>query len=148
MSQRKPIALMVEYDDGSRTSVSFEAIPLCLQNDILRQAFASTLSADPTHDTFVLIEWADGWKEVTKVDGSCTGINRFYVITRPEEVGRLSLNTAGGQYPELIEIDRKPSQIRTITFGNTYGLIDGGSFREGKKVDTFLRPQPCGRCHA
>ena len=137
MSQRKPMALMVEYDDGSRSSVSFEAIPWHLQNEILRQPFASLLSKNSGMDSFVLVEWQDGWKEVTKVDRACADINRFYVITRPEEVGRLSLNTGDDQYPELIEIERKPSEIKNITFGSTYELQHGASLREGKKVDQF-----------
>jgi predicted CopG family antitoxin len=137
MARARPLTFILEFDDGSRTSTSFAALPSYLQSEILRQPFASRPSHAPEEERFVLIEWDDGWQEVIEVDAACTEINRYYVITRPEEVGRLSLNRRNG-YPELIEIVRKPSNIEKITFVDTFRLAPGTSHREGKKIDHFL----------
>jgi hypothetical protein len=137
MAQPKPLTFILEFDDGTKTSTSFAALPSCLQAEILRQPFASRPSLDPREEKFVLLEWDDGWREVVTVDSACTEINRYYVITRPEEVGRLSLNRHNG-YPELIEIVRKPSSIEKITFMDTFRLAPGTTLREGKKTDHFL----------
>jgi hypothetical protein len=134
MSYGKPLALVIEFDDASKTSVSFEALPYHLQCELLRQPFASRPRNDCTVDRFVLMEWEDGWKEVTKVGEGCTSIGRYYVISRPEEVGRLALVNGNG-YPELIEVTRKPSSVSSITFLGTFHLIPRASCREGKKTD-------------
>ena len=117
--------------------MAFATLPACLQAEILRQPFASRPSRSPQDDRCVLLEWDDGWKEVIMVDAACTEINRYYVIARPEEVGRLSLNRRNG-YPELIEIVRRPSRIEKITFMDTFRLSPGTSLREGTKTDHFL----------
>jgi ribosomal protein S21 len=84
-----------------------------------------------------LLEWEDEWKEVIEVDTGCTDINRYYVISRPEDVGRLSLNKQDG-YPELIEIGRKPLNLKKITFLSTFQITLERSDREGKKTDHFF----------
>jgi hypothetical protein len=137
MAQARPLTFIIEFDDGSRSTMAFATLPAYLQAEILRQPFASRPSRSPQEDRFVLLEWDDGWQEVIMVDAACTDINRYYVITRPEEVGRLSLNRRNG-YPELIEIVRRPSRIEKITFMDTFRLSPGTSFREGKKTDHFL----------
>ncbi|MBW1802757.1 MAG: hypothetical protein JRJ85_18725 [Deltaproteobacteria bacterium] len=134
MSRVMPKNMVIEFDDGSQTSVPFESLPMNLRIEILRQPFAGKPSTDPEKDRFVLLEWDDGWKEVIEVDAGCTDINRYYVITRPEDVGRLSLNKREDN-PELIEIIRKPTQLQKITFMDTYQLTLDKSIREGKKTD-------------
>jgi hypothetical protein len=77
------------------------------------------------------------------MDGACADINRYYVISRPEDVGRLSLNKEDG-YPELIEIVRKPLDLKRITFLNTFQLSLERSDKEGKKIDHFFALSKAG----
>ena len=136
MSQVYPKTISLEFNDGTNTSVPFDSLPDTLQDDIMRQPFASRPSPNPKDVKFTLLEWDDGWKEVIEVDPACTDINRYYVISRSEERGRLSLNKEDG-YPELIEINRKPKNIERITFVDTFRLHLNRSTREGKKIDHF-----------
>ncbi len=137
MKRPMPQRIVIEFDDGSEAESPFDALPTPLQVDILSQPFASLPSPDPTQEKFLLLEWEDGWKEVTLVDPNCTQINRYYVISRPEDVGRLSINKGDG-YPELIEIGRRPLNIKRITFLSTFHLTKKQSDREGKKIDHFF----------
>ena len=137
MFNGKPLALVLEFEDASKTSVSFEALPYQLQCELLRQPFAGRPPRDSVGDKFVLMEWADGWKEVVKVADTCSDIGRYYVINRPEEVGRLALRNGEG-YPELVEVTRRPSNLSKITFLDTFRLSPGRSLREGKKTDCFF----------
>ena len=137
MSRSRPQKVVVEFDDGSKAEASFDTLPSQLQMELLRQPFASLPSQNPEQEKFVLLEWDDGWKEVLEVDARCTHINRYYVINRPEDVGRLSLNRQDG-YPELIEIARKPLDLKKITFLDTFQLTLERSEREGKKTDHFF----------
>ncbi len=137
MSRSQPRKVVVEFDDGSKAEASFDTLPSQLQMELLRQPFASLPSQNPEKEKFVLLEWDDGWKEVLEVDARCTHINRYYVINRPEDVGRLSLNRQDG-YPELIEIARKPLDLKKITFLDTFQLTLERSEREGKKTDHFF----------
>ena len=132
-----PTRIVVEFDDGTQSAVPFETLPTTLQSEILRQPFATKPSPYPEEERYLLLEWDDGWKEVIEVDATCTDINRYYVISRPEEVGRLSLNKED-DYPELIEIIRKPTRLKKITFTDTKQLTLEKSTREGKKIDHFF----------
>jgi hypothetical protein len=137
MPRSKPQKVVIEFDDGSKTEASFDALPSQLQWELLRQPFASQPSEKPELEKFVLLEWDDGWREVIEVDAACEEINRYYVISRPEDVGRLSLNKMD-DYPELIEIVRKPRDLKRITFLDTFQLSLERSDREGKKIDHFF----------
>lgn len=137
MPRPKPRKVVLEYDDGSKVEASFEGLPSQLQFELLRQPFASQPSPNPEQEKFVLLEWDDGWKEVVRVDTTCSEINRYYVISRPEDVGRLSLNKED-DYPELIEVTRKPLDLKKITFLDTFQLSLERSDREGKKTDHFF----------
>lgn len=137
MSQATPLKVTIDFDDGSQTEAYFERLPVSLQTEIMRQPFAARPSKKPEEQKYVLLEWADGCKEVLEVDRTCTDINRYYVISRPEDVGRLSLNKEDG-YPELIEIPRKPLQLSNVTFIDSFTLTVERSEREGKKVDHFF----------
>ncbi len=138
MPRSKPQKVVVEFDDGSKTETSFEALPSQLQSELLRQPFASQPSANPDQEKYVLLEWDDGWREVIQVDAACSALNRYYVISRPEDVGRLSLTKEEG-YPELIEIGRKPLDLKKVTFLDTFDLSLERSDREGKKTDHFFK---------
>ena len=137
MPRPRPQKITVEFDDGSKSSVSFDNLPTPLQFDIERQPVFTKPSSKPEEERFVLLEWEDGWKEVIGVEEDCTNINRYYVISRPEDVGRLSLNKKDG-YPQLIEIIRRPSSLKEITFLDTFQLTPDKSTREGKKTDHFF----------
>jgi hypothetical protein len=137
MPRPAPRKIVIEYDDGSKVASPFDALPFPLQAEILRQPFASCPSPSPEEEKFVLLEWDDGWKEVIEVDRRCTGIHRYYVISRPEDTGRLSLRKEDG-YPELLEIVRKPLDLKRLTFVDTFRLGPARSEREGKKTDHFF----------
>jgi len=138
MPRPKPQKVTVEYDDGSKVEASFDGLPSQLQFELLRQPFASRPSPNPEQEKFVLLEWDDGWKEVVEVAPTCSEINRYYVISRPEDVGRLSLNKED-DYPELIDVVRKPLDLKRITFLDTFQLSLDRSDREGKKTDHFFQ---------
>ena len=138
MPRSKPHKVVIEFDDGSKTEAGFDALPSQLQLELLRQPFASQPSKNPDQEKYVLLEWDDGWREVIQVDAACSEINRYYVISRPEDVGRLSLNKED-DYPELIEIVRKPRDLKRITFLDTFQLSVERSAREGKKIDHFFK---------
>ncbi len=143
MPRSKPQKVVIEFDDGSKREASFDALPSQVQLELLRQPFASQPSAHPEQEKFVLLEWDDGWREVLEVDATCAEINRYYVISRPEDVGRLSLNKKD-DYPELIEIVRKPRDLTRITFLDTFQLSLERSDREGKKIDHFYALSKAG----
>ena len=138
MPRSKPHKVVIEFDDGSKTEADFDAMPSQLQLELLRQPFASQPSENPDQEKYVLLEWDDGWREVIQVDAACSEINRYYVISRPEDVGRLSLNKED-DYPELIEIVRKPRDLKRISFLDTFQLSLERSAREGKKIDHFFK---------
>ncbi len=137
MPRSKPQKVVIEFDDGSKAEATFETLPSQLKFELLRQPFASRPSKTPEQEKYVMLEWDDGWREVIQVDAACAEINRYYVISRPEDVGRLSLNKGDG-YPELIEIVRKPLDLKRITFLDTFALSLERSDREGKKIDHFF----------
>ena len=93
MARPKPLKITLEFDDGSKSEVVFETLPTSLQREILRQPFSNKPNKKPDSEKYLLLEWDDGWKEVLRVDAACTEINRYYVISREEKVGRLSLKT-------------------------------------------------------
>jgi hypothetical protein len=134
---KKPHRIFVEFEDGSRCEASFESLPETLQSDIMRQPFASKPAPEPEKEKFLILEWDDGWKEVIRVDDTCTEMNRYYVISRVEHVGRLSIRKQNG-YPELIEITRKPLNLNRITFADAFRVALQRSDREGDKTDHFF----------
>lgn len=149
MAPRKPLplALTLKFDDGTTAEIPFGDLPVTLQADILRQPFGSSPSPEPSNEKYVLLEWKDGWREVFQVPPECTEINRYYVISRPEDFGRLSLNTANA-YPELLEISRDPLNLKRLAFSETFQLEPKQSDREGNKIDHYFSLQPHGNLHS
>ena len=137
MPAPKPQKIEIHFEDGSHVKGDFESLPTPLQRNLLRQPFAMRPSPHPEQEKYLLLEWEDGWKEVMQVDPACTEINRYYVISRPEDMGRLSLNTEDG-YPDLIEVIRKPMHLRRISFMDNFQLSLARSDREGIKTDHFF----------
>lgn len=137
MPRMKAARIIVEFDDGSTAENDFEKLPSQLQFELMRQPFASQASSDSTKEKFLFLEWEDGWKEIIRVDPTCSEINRYYVISRVEEVGRLSIHKEDG-YPELVEITRRPMALKKIHFSDTYSPQLERSDREGKKTDHFF----------
>ena len=147
MPAAKPQKIEILFEDGSRVEEDFELLPTPLQRDLLRQPFATRPSSHPEQEKYLLLEWEDGWKEVMQVDPACTEINRYYVISRPEDMGRLSLNREDG-YPDLIEVIRKPLYLRRITFIDNFHLSPARSDREGNKTDHFFKMSKKGETFA
>jgi len=136
MAATRPESLTITYPGGASATIPFDDLPATLCNEILRQPFAATPGPDPAGESYVLLEWEDGWKEVVQVDAGCTGIRRYYVISRTEEVGRLSMEHESG-YPVLLEVERRPGGLSRVMFGETFTLSPERSAREGKKTDTW-----------
>jgi len=137
MSIPRPKKITVQFDDDASTVMDFADLTRSLQQEILKQPDFCRSNTEADTGNFVLLKWADGWREVIQIDSGCTGINRYYVITRPEDVGRLSLDTEDG-YPELIEIIRKPLDLKSVDFIDSYQISLERSDREGKKIDHFF----------
>jgi len=137
MPRPKAKKIIFQFDDGTQTESAFKDLTAQSQRELLKQPVLFDFSPDGDSKKFLLLEWKDGWKEVMAVDAGCTEINRYYVITRPEDVGRLSLNRSDG-YPELIEIGRDPLNLQQIGFVENYEIALKQSDREGKKVDHFF----------
>jgi hypothetical protein len=149
MGVEKPTKIVLTYADGTTREADFAVLPGTLQSDILRQRFLLDPVSAPTGGagTFLLAEWKDGWKEVYEVDPLYTGINRYYGLSRVEEVGRLSLTAAEG-YPELLELTRRPNQVVRIAFGESFSLDKGAEKREGKKTEQFYTLTAAGDAFA
>jgi hypothetical protein len=134
MTRPRPKRIVIEFEDGARSEASYRDLPSVLWAEILRQPFASRQRPADEPGHFVLMEWTDGWREVSSVDPSCTGLHRYHVITRPEDVGRLSLAKPDG-YPELLEISRRPLEVARITTTESFALGEAKLIREGKKTE-------------
>lgn len=88
---------------------------------------------------YVVMKWKDGWQEVVAVEGDVIGFDKYYVIERLENFGRLVFNRPKGEVPGLLVIDRDPRDIeqmvlmnetedqRTLAFKDTY--------REGARLE-------------
>ncbi|MCG6878522.1 MAG: hypothetical protein LJE96_05160 [Deltaproteobacteria bacterium] len=137
MPRPKAKKIIVQFDDGTEKEAAYEDLTLQAQRELSRQPLLFDFIPECGEMKYVLLEWKDGYKEVKAVDGTCTDINRYYVITRPEDVGRLSLNKADG-YPELLEIIRTPLDLKQINFIETHEISLDKSDREGKKIDHFF----------
>ena len=149
-----PASLTLEYGDGNVVTVPFASLTTPLREELLRQPFALSVNdlVTPSGDgsagaddrgRFLLLEWDDGWREVRRVPASCTGVGRYYVISRTEETGRLALTT-DSDYPELVEVTRRPSRLRRVTLDGTLVLNEATSAREGGKTDHFYAITPDG----
>ena len=143
MTDPQPTKIIIEYDDGTKTAVSYESLTDSLRFELLRQPALARLSLNPENEKYIILSWEDGWREVAAVNRDCLDINRYYVISRPEDVGRLSINKKDG-YPELVEIGRRPLNLSSVTLTETMAVTPEKSTREGKKTDHFFKMKPDG----
>jgi hypothetical protein len=106
----EPKKLLVEYDDGSTREIDYAKV------DAETRYRLATLGLSPSGDrvgaakSSLVLRWKDGWQEVLGVDGPSVDLLRYYVIERIEDRGRLALET-GGEYPELVVIERTPRDV-------------------------------------
>ena len=133
--------VIVEYDDGTQASASYQSLTAQCRWELERQPAFRRPSPAPDKEKYLILTWEDGWREVHKVDAGCTDFNRYYVIARPEDVGRLSINKTDG-YPELVEIGRRPLSLKSVALGGTWALVLDQTTREGKKTDHFFKMSP------
>lgn len=104
--------MTIEFEDGSLLEV--DAATLTAQIAVQLELWIAN-SRKNTEKRFVLLEWLDGWKEVVSVPADSEGLVRYYVIQRQEYTGRLVIDRKGSEYPELLEIIRKPKELKKVT---------------------------------
>ena len=117
MMSKKISKIIVQFEGGGQTEVDADTIPERIYQNISDHISNEQLSIDKEKSvsSLILLEWEDGWKEVVKVQSKAAKLMRYYVIKRPEETGRLVLETDDANYPELIEIFRKPRELKKVT---------------------------------
>jgi hypothetical protein len=87
---------------------------------------------------YVMMKWKDGWREVIAVEGDVIDFNKYYVIERLEQYGRLVLNRPKGTVPELIVIDRDPTGIEKVALldsDDQRTLAAKDTYREGTRLE-------------
>jgi hypothetical protein len=104
--------LIVEYEDSSTREIDFKKLGRAFQREICRVGVCSA-PADAFSESYLLMHWKDGWKEVVAIDGDYSDLMRYYVIQRIEERGRLALEV-GASYPQLFIIKRMPRDIDSL----------------------------------
>lgn len=102
----------ITFEDGSKCEVSAEKLSLNTKNELSSFHPGIIGSADAG---FLLFEWKDGWREVLRVESDMAEVQKYYVIERLEQVGRLILKRSGFDYPELVEVTRKPKELIKVT---------------------------------
>lgn len=86
---------------------------------------------------YVLMEWEDGWREVTPVDDDAVAVRKYFVIERVEYFGRLVVDRPGGEVPALVITDRKPLEVKKVALvgSSAIGLQKSSEYREGGRVE-------------
>jgi len=107
----RPINIKIEYEDGTSRESGIEKLSQEARKEL---EDLGLLVADPEEDRYVVVEWKDGWKEVYRAPSNTTGLRKYFVIERKEEVGRLYLEREE-EYPELIQILRKPNEVKRVS---------------------------------
>jgi hypothetical protein len=80
---------------------------------------------------YVLIQWKDGWQEVIGIEGDTVDFNKYYVIERLEQYGRLVFDRPKGEYPGLVVLDRAPLELEKVA------LVGAGTERVMKQTSTY-----------
>ena len=107
----RPINIKVEYEDGTSRESGIEKLSQGARKEL---EDLGLLIEAPENDKYVVVEWKDGWKEVYRASSKATDLRKYYVIERQEEIGRLYLDRGEG-YPELIQILRKPNEVKRVS---------------------------------
>ena len=142
MSQ--PKRLIVAYDDGSTKEARFADLDGRLLLRLAQLGLCPPLEHVGVSKHYLLVRWQDGWQEVFAVDADSAELLRYFVIERIEDRGRLSLDV-GGEYPELLIIERTPKKVtEALIVGDdgvrSYGLGSQverweGIFEDGGKKE-------------
>ena len=106
----RPINIKIEYDDGTIRESGIEKLSPDTRKEL---EDIGILSDTPENDRYVVVEWKDGWKEVYRAPSNTTDLRKYFVIERKEAVGRLYLEREG-EYPELVQILRKPNEVKRV----------------------------------
>lgn len=133
-----PKRVVVEYEDGTRLEAPFSR--LSRQGQIELSAVGLCEAPIPeAPESYLLLQWKDGWKEVVAADSRAVELLRYYTIERVEEVGRLSMEVADAN-PQLLLIRRLPGLVDSILFvgkdgPKAYALAERVTVKEGGKVE-------------
>lgn len=133
-----PKSVVIEYEDFTRREIAFSKVGRQAQVELAALGLCEAPSPTASK-TYLLLQWKDGWKEIVAVDERATELLRYYTIERVEEIGRVSLEVAGGA-PELLMIKRLPGRIESILLVGSdepqaYGLQENATVKEGGKVE-------------
>ena len=142
MSQ--PERLIVAYDDGSAKETDFARLDGQLLLKLAQLGLCPSPERVGASRHYLLVRWQDGWQEVFALDADSAELLRYYVIERIENRGRLSVDV-GGEYPELLIIERTPDKVtEALLVGDdgatSYGLQSQverweGIFEDGGKKE-------------
>ena len=87
---------------------------------------------------YVLIQWKDGWQEVIGIEGDTVDFNKYYVIERVEQYGRLVFDRPKGEYPGLVVLDRAPLELEKVALvgtGTERVMKQTSTYREGTRLE-------------
>lgn len=87
---------------------------------------------------YVLIQWKDGWQEVIGIEGDTVDFNKYYVIERLEQYGRLVFTRPKGEYPGLVVLDRAPLELEKVALvgtGTERVMKQTSTYREGTRLE-------------
>lgn len=114
MLDKKIQKLVVQYENGLEQEIPASDLPEKMLSELAAIGSEKNGTEGDTK-RYLLLEWKDGWKEVLRVPGDATDLIRYFVIRRPEEQGRLVIERKDADYPELVEIIRKPKELKRVT---------------------------------
>lgn len=140
-----PRRIIFEYEDGMTSSIAFSALPESVQLELEKMSFCSPTQLVSMNSQYVLLQWKDGWQEVASIEGENAQLIRYYVISRIEDVGRLSIET-DSYWPDLHIVQRTPKEVKSaLVVGRdkvyAYAFDEGverweGTFEAGGKKET------------
>jgi len=107
----RPVKIKVEYEDGTSRESSLDELSPNTKRELGCLGILPSISED---DRYVVVEWKDGWKEVYRAPSNTIDLRKYYVIERKEAFGRLYLER-DKDYPELIQILRKPNEVKRVS---------------------------------
>jgi len=110
----KPVSIQLTYADGSTREARLNDISTTLQRELIELGLMDPAGNGGDNGKYILVEWADGWREVFSVPETVTDLRKYYVIRREEKVGRLFMDKREA-YPELLEIERKPDEVKKVS---------------------------------
>lgn len=133
-----PKRVVLEYEDLTRREIDFDKLGRQAQMELAALGHFEIPSPERPK-SYLLLQWKDGWKEVVATDERATELLRYYTVERVEQIGRLSLDVAGGN-PELLFVKRLPDRLESILLVGSeepqaYALEEKVTVKEGGKVE-------------